>query len=213
MKLLYKVLTFIILAPVLSIVLFIGIFIVGLFLTGVFVGYNNPDSAYELGAETGEKFVENYAGWLLLGSILFASLISGLVVVFELPPWCRDLNSADLPPEPQESLSPTNPKHSALGIASCILSILSGIYIVSLILIAGVIGVSTGGELREDSPVALLIGLFFLAWFFIQFFAFGLGIAAIFQPNTKKIFSIIGLCITVCLTLIAIGIFLLGSLA
>ena len=83
-------------------------------------------------------------------------------------------------------------RHSGLGIASFILSILSGVFIFVLIVIAGVIETSTPGGIDEESTAAVIIGLLIIALIIAALVALGLGIAGLFMQDRKKIFSILG---------------------
>ncbi|SDU32630.1 hypothetical protein [Halopseudomonas salegens] len=83
-------------------------------------------------------------------------------------------------------------KHSGIGIASFITSIVSTLSLFILIIIAGVMEVSTPGGLDEDSLAAAVIGL--LLFFFLggALVAFGLGVGGLLQKERKKIFAILG---------------------
>ena len=83
-------------------------------------------------------------------------------------------------------------KHSGLGIASFTISILSGISIFLLIVVAGVIEASTPGGMDEDSAGAIVVGLFLFAFLGAAFLALGLGIGGVLQKGRKKIFAILG---------------------
>tara|TARA_B100001059_G_scaffold226641_1_gene255370 strand:+ start:82476 stop:82805 length:330 start_codon:yes stop_codon:yes gene_type:complete len=83
-------------------------------------------------------------------------------------------------------------KHSGLGIASFITSIVAGILIFVLIVIAGIMEASTPGGIDETSADAVIIGLFLLAFLGASIVAFGLGISSLIQKNRKKIFGILG---------------------
>jgi hypothetical protein len=82
-------------------------------------------------------------------------------------------------------------KHSGLGIASFITSIVSGILIFLLIVIAGAMEVSTPGGMDEKSAGAMMVGLFFV-FLGASLVALGLGIAGLLQKDRKKIFAILG---------------------
>lgn len=92
-------------------------------------------------------------------------------------------------------------KHSGIGIASLLTSILTGvlmvIWFVSIIVI-----VSTTGDLAEDSVAAMVIGLLMILGLFMTVVALGLGIAGLKQENRKKVFPVLGIIIS---TLILLG--------
>jgi hypothetical protein len=83
-------------------------------------------------------------------------------------------------------------KHSGFGIASFITSIVSGGLIFLLIVIAGFIEASTPGGMDEESVIAVIIGLFILAFLGAAFLGLGLGIAGLLQMQRKKVFAILG---------------------
>ncbi len=83
-------------------------------------------------------------------------------------------------------------KHSALGISSFVMSIITGLIIFLLVVIAGVMEVSTPGGIDEESAEAVILGLFIIAALFGCLTALALGIAGLFQKGRKKIFSILG---------------------
>jgi len=83
-------------------------------------------------------------------------------------------------------------KHSGLGIASFITSILSGILIFLLIAIAAFMESSTPGGIDEESAEAVLIGLFLFAALGIDLLALGLGVGGLIQKDRKKVFAILG---------------------
>ena len=83
-------------------------------------------------------------------------------------------------------------KHSGLGIASFITSIVSGILIFLVIVIAGVMEASTPGGMDEESAGAVMVGLFLFAFLGAALVALGLGIGGLLQKERKKIFAILG---------------------
>lgn len=83
-------------------------------------------------------------------------------------------------------------RHSGLGIASFIISIVSGMLIFIVIVIAGVMEVSTPGGIDENSAGAVMVGLFLILFVGTALVALGLGIAGLLQKQRKKIFSILG---------------------
>ncbi|HEY1172258.1 MAG TPA: hypothetical protein VGH19_12865 [Verrucomicrobiae bacterium] len=103
-------------------------------------------------------------------------------------------------------------KHSALGIASFVLSMLVGISFVALIVIAGILESSRPGGMDENSPVAIFLGLGLFVILGMNLLALGIGIGGLFQQDRKKLFSILGIVFS-CLTLLGGGgLLLLGSM-
>lgn len=83
-------------------------------------------------------------------------------------------------------------KHSGLGIASFITSIVSGLILFLLIVIAGVMEASTPGGIDENSAGAVIVGFCLFAFMGAALLALGLGIGGLFQKERKKIFAILG---------------------
>ena len=83
-------------------------------------------------------------------------------------------------------------KHSGLGIASFITSIISGILIFLTIVIAGIMEASTPGGIDAESAVAVTVGLSLFAFLGAALVALGLGIGGLLQKGRRKIFAILG---------------------
>lgn len=103
-------------------------------------------------------------------------------------------------------------KHSGIGIAAFVGSLLSGIAIFILTIISIVVDVSTPGGMTEDSLSAMIIGLLMILTLFGCFISLGLGVGGFFQKDRKILYSILGTAISAA-TIVAVGfIFLLGLL-
>lgn len=83
-------------------------------------------------------------------------------------------------------------KHSGLGIASFITSLVSGVILFILVVIAGVMEASSIGGMDENSVGAVILGLFLIFFIAVCMVALGLGIGGLFQRERKKIFAILG---------------------
>lgn len=104
--------------------------------------------------------------------------------------------------EATEALAPTTPaitpsptiemKHSGLGIASFVLSIVSMMLIFGLLIVAGVLEATTPGGMNEESVEAIVVGILLFAFIGTALVATGLGIAGLCQKQRKKIFAILG---------------------
>lgn len=101
-------------------------------------------------------------------------------------------------------------KHSGVGIASFVTSIVAGVLIFLLVIIAGVLEVSTPGGMDEESIAAVLIGLFLFAFLGAELVALGLGIGGLLQKDRKKIFAILGVVFSATALLITLFILFLG---
>ena len=101
-------------------------------------------------------------------------------------------------------------KHSGVGIASFVTSIVAGVLIFLLVIIAGFLEVSTPGGMDEESIAAVLIGLFLFAFLGAELVALGLGIGGLIQKDRKKIFAILGVVFSATALLITLFILFLG---
>ena len=84
-------------------------------------------------------------------------------------------------------------KHSEYGIASFIISILSGLLIFLLIIIVEVMENSTPGVMNEEGTGALVVGIFGFLFFLATLLSLVLGIKGTVQKKKKKTFAIIGI--------------------
>lgn len=101
-------------------------------------------------------------------------------------------------------------KHSGLGIASFITSIVSGILVFLLIAVAGVMEASTPGGMDEESAGAVIVGLSCFCFSGASLVALGLGIAGLMQKERKKLFAILGIVFSAVTILGTIFIVILG---
>lgn len=84
-------------------------------------------------------------------------------------------------------------KHSGLGISSFVISIITGVLMFVLIVVAGLMEVSTPGGIDENSASAMLVGLFMIALIIVDLVAVGLGIAGLAQRDRSRVFAVLGL--------------------
>ncbi len=83
-------------------------------------------------------------------------------------------------------------KHSGIGIASFITSLISGVFIFLLIVIAGIMEASSPTGIDEESAAAILVGLALFLFGGLALISLGLGIAGLFQKDRQKVFAILG---------------------
>ncbi len=83
-------------------------------------------------------------------------------------------------------------KHSRLGIASFVISIAVGCAMLLLFIIGGIL---SAGRFQhgQDYPGQVLVGITAILLLAADIVAVGLGVAALLQPATKRIFGILGL--------------------
>lgn len=107
-----------------------------------------------------------------------------------------DFNPYAATPENLASLANSRPaelKHTGVGIASFILSLISGFMLLVLVVIAGVMEASSPEGMDEESMEAIAVGLGLIGFMFGSFLAFVLGIVGLFQSRRKKLFAILGM--------------------
>lgn len=100
-------------------------------------------------------------------------------------------------------------KHSGLGIASFIMSIIAGIVTFGLIVAATVVEMSSPNGMDEESMEAVLLGLSLIAMLFLLLISLGLGICALFQSG-KKVFAILGVVFSACILFGTLGLMIIG---
>lgn len=103
-------------------------------------------------------------------------------------------------------------KHSGIGIASFVISILAGILIFIVLGIAGSLEASTPGGMDENSTEAVMVGLAIIGLLFLNVLSVGLGIGGLLQKERKKIFAILGTVFSSFLILSVIGLMVLGTM-
>lgn len=101
-------------------------------------------------------------------------------------------------------------KHSGFGIASFITSIVSGLLIFLIMVVAGVMEASTPGGIDEESAGAAMVVLFLFAFLGATLVALGLGIAGLLQKERKKIFAILGTVFSAVTLVVTIFLMIIG---
>lgn len=101
-------------------------------------------------------------------------------------------------------------KHSGLGVASFVTSLISGVLIFLLLAVAGVMEASTPGGISEDSASAMVVGLLLFVFLGVALVALGLGIGGLVQRDRKKIFALLGSIFSVATLICTIAIIALG---
>ena len=107
-----------------------------------------------------------------------------------------------------QGYAPTS--HSGIGIASFILSLLCGLTLVGIIIVAMVIGARSGGELDERSPAVMAIGCSALLGLALTLLGLILGIVGIMQKDRKKTFAILGLIFNAVILVGTVALILVG---
>ncbi len=101
-------------------------------------------------------------------------------------------------------------KHSRLGIASFIISIIGWIEAFMLLAVAGYYEATTPGGMDEASFTSIILGMFLFLTISILLVGTGLGIAGLRQKDQKRIFPILGTILNSSLIVTLIGAVLFG---
>ena len=102
-------------------------------------------------------------------------------------------------------------KHSGIGIASFILSLLIGVLLFMVVMFAGYMEVTTPGGISEESVSAIMLGLVIIGLLLLELVAFGLGIGGLFQKDRKKLFAILGTIFSGLAILGVVALMIIGS--
>ncbi len=104
-------------------------------------------------------------------------------------------------------------KHSGLGIASFVISIIAALITFVLVVMAGVMTVKAGGQMDEQSPHAVVLGCSILAAGFLYLVGIGLAIGGLCQRNRYRVFPILGLVLNLLFVLGIVGLMVIGLVA
>ena len=101
-------------------------------------------------------------------------------------------------------------KHSGFGIASFVISIVSGLSLFLFFVIAALMDASAPNGIDEESAAAMVLGFFVLGFLFLAFVALGLGIAGLVQIDRKKVFAVLGTMFSALVLLCTLGLISIG---
>ena len=117
-------------------------------------------------------------------------------------------------------------RHSRMGIASFVISILATVLVVTLFIIAAVIGTSAFGNVQDpqsidpqslqESPALVglaAVGLGMLASIAFYLLGLGLGVAGIIQRRRKRLFAVLGAIFNGIVLLLIVGLVAFGFVA
>jgi hypothetical protein len=102
------------------------------------------------------------------------------------------------------------PKYSGLGIASFVMSLLIGIGLFAMFVVAGVMEATTPGGIPENSGVAVVVGLMIIGLVMLDVVALLLGVAGLCQANRRKLFAALGLVFSLAIALGTVGLIAIG---
>lgn len=101
-------------------------------------------------------------------------------------------------------------KHSGLGIASFVMSILVGLSIFAAMVTTAFVESAKGAEVQDDSPEAVILGFTIIGLLFVDLLALALGVAGLVQPNRQKIFAVLGTVFSLLIVLGTVGLIVIG---
>jgi len=101
-------------------------------------------------------------------------------------------------------------RHSGLGIASFILSLVAALCLFALLGVAGYLEISTPGGVSEESPLAVGIGLLLFLFLGLAFVALCLGIAGLVEKRRRRILAGLGTLFSAFALISAIAVMLIG---
>ncbi len=102
--------------------------------------------------------------------------------------------------------------HSMLGIVSFAMSLILGVLLFLLFVIAGIMESTTPGGIPKDSPKTMVLGLLLIAAFLADLVALGLGIAGLCASQRKKVFALLGTIFAAGTLFVALSLMVIGSL-
>ncbi|HEX6810325.1 MAG TPA: hypothetical protein VF384_01765 [Planctomycetota bacterium] len=101
--------------------------------------------------------------------------------------------------------------HSGFGVASFVISLVCGLGMVLLFVIAGVMASQApDGEIDAQSSAAILLGLALIGSLLLALLGAVLGIAGVVQKGCKKTFAVLGLVFNGLIVAGAVGLVLIG---
>jgi hypothetical protein len=101
-------------------------------------------------------------------------------------------------------------RHSRIGIASFVLSLVAGISMLLLVAVAGIMKFRNPSGSPEGK---IIIGVVAIALLFLDFLAAALGIATVCQKEQKKLFGVLGLSFSLLLIIGLVGLIVFGLIA
>ena len=105
----------------------------------------------------------------------------------------------------------TPSKHSGLGIASTVIAVLAGLGLLGSFVYAGYLGMNApGGQVSENDPQVMLVGLLVLGSMAVLVLGAILGIAGLFVGERKRLWAWIGLVLNALPILGGVALMILG---
>lgn len=102
------------------------------------------------------------------------------------------MDTLPTPPTPAVTTAPAL-KHSGLGIAAFVISLVAGIGMFLVFVIAGMMQLRMSGGLSEHKGAVMMVGVVVIGLFLTNLVGTGLAIGGLCQKERRKIFPILGL--------------------
>lgn len=107
---------------------------------------------------------------------------------------------------------PLEPRHSGPGIASLIIACATGLLEFIAVIAAAVMTANSGGEVDENDPAAIVLGLIMCGGLAMLIVGLVLGIVGLVQRDRKRLFAILGIILNGLVLIILIGLVIIGLL-
>lgn len=105
------------------------------------------------------------------------------------------------------------PKHSAMGIASFVIALISGLMIFAMIVAAGLMDARTPGGMDEEGTGALVIGTSVCFGAMAVLVGLTLGLAGVFSPGRNRTFAALGLLLNTMILVGVGGLMIIGAMS
>src|SRR5262249_27350452 len=101
-------------------------------------------------------------------------------------------------------------RQSGWGVASFVTAMVSGLGAVALIALGILMTIGNGGDLDENTPEAIFLGLSLVACLFGGRVGGVLGLIGVLQPDRKKVLAVLGLSFNALTVAAVIGLVVVG---
>ena len=103
-------------------------------------------------------------------------------------------------------------KHSQLGIASFIISLLAAAALCATLVFALLLPNFLDTGVRSTGLINSMVGIVYCGFVLLDFVGIGLGIAGMLEKNRKPVFAILGIVFSSATVLVMVGQYIIGSL-
>lgn len=107
--------------------------------------------------------------------------------------------------------TPVARPHSKFGIASFIMGLIVMVGMLALFVVAGMMALRANGQINEESPEAIALGLGIIGGCFLALIGVIFAIVGLVNPSKAKVFSVLGLVFNGLVLLGVIGMMVIGA--